>query len=658
MSRVPGRHWLPLLLWLLVLLPATGWWLAAMLGQSVDPTNQALKAPGTTDAANRRDLAAVVPSEQVVLLAFSVPGGLPILPVDAERIASLRLLLKKTPGVVECTAPPAPEPNLALLAVSLRGDDLGKLAQDVVALAEEHVPKPMQVLETGLPLVESTLAALVIGERHTIVPWLAAMLFLAAWLLYRRIGLAVAAMLPKLLAIVWTTGIVAALGHRLDPIAVLLDPVLLTIGVATSVHFVESWRRGLQEGLDPRAAAEFASRDQRTPALLATATVMVGLLSMTTSPVPAVVDFGIRAAFGVALVQFFTFALLPGWLARQRPLPPAGEASARHVAGWLGGLGRHRTAVAVLVTAASVLAAAGLPRLRADNDPLRLLPADEPCRVDHDALAARLGGVEVFHLLARAGTPAADPARLLPFVAGSQLLPGVAGLGGPVLRSSEGDLAVPLLLRPGGSSTRSELFEQLETGARACGLDGLSPAGAAVQIARDSEALLHSLLWSTLTTLALLGVGMAVGMRSLRLGLCGMVPNLLPCLWVYGGLAWLGRPVSVATGMIGCTMLGLIVDNTLHVLHHFRHLRREHEPAHAAALALQRVGRPVTFSSGLLLVGFGTAATSHLSTTVEFAVLACTTIAAALFGCTGLLPLLLGGAHLRSQPSEDPSDAV
>ncbi|MEY4672910.1 MAG: hypothetical protein RL148_694, partial [Planctomycetota bacterium] len=210
-----------------------------------------------------------------------------------------------------------------------------------------------------------------------------------------------------------------------------------------------------------------------------------------------------------------------------------------------------------------------------------------------------------------------------------------------VLCNADGDVAAPVLLAPGGSATRTVLFDEIERTASVLGLDGLVPAGAAVQIARDSDRLVRSLVGSTVWTILLLGTGMCVGLRSIRHGLLGLVPAALPCVWVYGFLAWSDRPVSVATGMIACTMLGLLVDNVIHFLHQYRAARRTCSVQEAVTLGLAHVGRPMLLGSLLLVCGFAVAATSDLSTTVEFSLLACSTIVAALVSTSVLLPLLL-----------------
>ena len=106
--------------------------------------------------------------------------------------------------------------------------------------------------------------------------------------------------------------------------------------------------------------------------------------------------------------------------------------------------------------------------------------------------------------------------------------------------------------------------------------------------------------------------------------------------------------------MIGCTMLGLIVDNTLHLLHHYHEARKAMEPEAALQRALDRCGRAMTLSSAVLMLGFMVAATSHLETTVEFALLATVTIAVAWLGSAVLLPTLLLPRGTGNDSSQNP----
>jgi uncharacterized protein len=614
---------------------------AGMVRQQVDPENRALKDPTSPDAAGRQLLADVVPDEPVLLLAFATRGSLAMAGADRDALGQLVGRMGAMPGVRETRVIPVADPGLVLATAAIADLDPFATSERVVAAADAGAPPTVHVHATGLPLLEGTIAARIAAERTTVVPLVVLVLAACAAWFYRHWALAAAALLPALAAIVTMGGLLGWLGHRLDPIAALLDPVLLTIGVAGSVHFIQAFRLAQNRGLPRDEAASQAIDTMLHPALLATGTTMLGLLSLLTSSIPAVGDFGVRGALGVALAHVYRLCLLPPWLVRFAPSPgPLQHAPAVAMPAFVR-LGRHRTVVLVAVAVVTTFLAAGLVGLHGDNDPLRLLPVGERARDDHDVLAARLGGVETCHLLVPPRSPATDPTRLLPFLGEVRQRTGIAGLAGEVARSAEGALAVPILLQPGGSGVRTPLFTAIERTARVLGLDDVVVAGPAVQIARDSHRLLHSLGQSLLVSIVMLGAAMMLGLRSWAGGLLALVPNLLPAIWLYGVLAWAGRPVSVATAMIGSTMLGIIVDNTLHLLHTHAGLRREHEPRTALRLALARCGPAIRLSSLVLMFGFLSTATSRLATTVEFAVLAVATIGIAWFSTSIVLPLML-----------------
>ncbi|MBL8753312.1 MAG: MMPL family transporter [Planctomycetes bacterium] len=629
-----------------------------MLRQQVDPANQALKDPHGAAARARAQLAEVVPDDPVLLLAFATRGGLELTEADRRLLGELVARIDGMPGVQEAQVRPVPDHGLLVGTVSLESGDAFATAERIVAKADREAPPTVVVHATGLPLLEGTLAARIARERQTLVPIVVLVLAACAAVFYRHWALTVAALLPALAAIVTMGGLLGWLGHRLDPIATLLDPVLLTIGVAGSVHFVQAFRLLEARGASRDEAARTATQELLHPALLATGTTLLGLWSLLTSTVPAVADFGIRAALGVALAHVYVFWLLPPWLVRFAPATVSPQAVAPDRGLGFRWLQRHRVAILVGTAAITAALATGLSRLRSDNDPLRLLPTTERARADHDTLAARLGGVETCHLLVPPDSPAADPSRLLPFLAELRLVPGIAGLAGAVARSPEGALAVPLLLQPGGSAVRAPLFADVERTALALGLDEVVVAGPAVQMARDSHQLLDSLGWSMLASIALLAVAMMLGLRSWRRGLLALVPNLLPATWIYGALAWCDRPVSVATALIGSTMLGVIVDNTLHLLHTHAVLRRSLAPADALHAALVRCGPATRLSSLVLIAGFLSTATSRLGTTVEFAIVAVATIAIAWFGTVVVVPLLLSHDNPTAGRPAQPREPV
>ncbi len=200
------------------------------------------------------------------------------------------------------------------------------------------------------------------------------------------------------------------------------------------------------------------------------------------------------------------------------------------------------------------------------------------------------------------------------------------------------------MLAPSASSAREGLFDAIELQARALGARDVRATGSAVQIARDSGRLVRGQIRSTATNLGLFFLLFWAGFRSARYAVLALIPNVFPCLVVYLALALLGRPLSVATAMVSSVLLGLIVDDTVHVLHRFR---RAHARGTGALHSIERVfagsGRAVLIVSAVLGLGFALACFGRLSTTVEFGSLAAATIVLAFLSDLVLLPALLVG---------------
>ncbi|MBI5431333.1 MAG: MMPL family transporter [Planctomycetes bacterium] len=538
----------------------------------------------------------------------------------------------------------------AVLAIELAGEtqQLARAVEGVRELGRSHLPETLTSSVTGQPAGEIAIARAVRADQTRVVPWIALGLFVLLTWLYRHAGIALAVLAPAGMAIVWTQATYELLGRELDPVSVMLPAVLLTVGVAAGVHYVEAFLDRLAIDGDRFTSARRAVDDLVEPAMLAALTIVIGFLSLATSPIPAIVDFGVFSALGVAFA-FAAYAFgLPALLAVLGPrTPPRGTERrgtwtgriGERAAGWFA---RRATAVRWGTLAFAVLAFASWSRLSFDNEPLRILATDDPFRVETEHIADRLGAIEAFDVLVPAGSELADPARAALFGAGVLALPLVAGFAGAPLAAENGDRLLRFLLAPSGSREREPLFARVEALARAHGADDVRATGSAVQIARDSSALVRGQVWGSLTGLTVLFVIFWLGLRSARSAIVALVPNVLPCVAVFAGLAWLGRPISVATAMISSVLLGLIVDDTVHLLHGIRHLRESGSTSlEAIETVFRRNGRAVVVTSIVLAGGFAGTAFGELETSFEFGAVAAATISIALLADLVVLPALL-----------------
>lgn len=93
-------------------------------------------------------------------------------------------------------------------------------------------------------------------------------------------------------------------------------------------------------------------------------------------------------------------------------------------------------------------------------------------------------------------------------------------------------------------------------------------------IYRTQRQLLLDLLSSFSTAFLMIAGAMALMFRSLTGGLLTMLPNVTPAAIVFGLMGWFGMEIEIGTVLTASVMMGVCVDDTLHLVTHFRSLRR------------------------------------------------------------------------------------
>ncbi|HEY6564430.1 MAG TPA: MMPL family transporter, partial [Pirellulaceae bacterium] len=114
-------------------------------------------------------------------------------------------------------------------------------------------------------------------------------------------------------------------------------------------------------------------------------------------------------------------------------------------------------------------------------------------------------------------------------------------------------------------------------------------------------------------------VVMVVAVRSVKLALIALIPNVVPIVVVNGLMGWLGFRMNMGAAMIAAVSMGLAIDGAIHYLIALRRARNEGRGlSEAVAVVQQSVGRGMTFSVLALVIGFSALATSPFVPTVYF----------------------------------------
>jgi len=643
---------------LLALLLVCAWAATRAARLELDVDNRAMRSEGTPEALAEELREARFGHDAT--LVFLLTPGTTATDGDVAEAADARWVdeLRARPEVRGVTELAQAREGERLLALTLGADETGGFGDSLAALtahAEAIRPPATRLYVSGVPAAEAAIAEALHAEQTRVVPLVGLVLLALLWIFYRSLALALGSILPALCGIALTGALQEALGYAVDPVTSLLPPVLLVVGVAASVHLVESYLEERRKDQDPLQASQSAWRHILVPGLGCAATTVIGFLTLLTNPLPAVQRFGLLSAAGVVFTALGAFVLMPPWLRLFARAPGLVRRSAgegpwpRWSAPIARALARAAPLTALGALALALLFGWAWTRIQVDTDPLGILPASHPFRLATDEIGARLGGTETFELLLEPPGPPLAAVALLRLQTRLLALPGVAGPAGAPRHAADGTALLSTLLVPSGTTAREQLFGAAEDLARELGWAGVHATGLAVRIARDSGSLARGEAWGMLASLLTLAPCVLI-LRSVRLTLVGLAANALPCLLLHGGLALAGRPLSVASAMIGSVILGLVVDDAIFFLHGYREQRGRSAMRLAVARTLRTRAQAMTVTTLVLALGFLTGLAGVLTTTREFSVLAAGSIVAAWAANVFLIPsFLLFARWLRAE---------
>ena len=147
------------------------------------------------------------------------------------------------------------------------------------------------------------------------------------------------------------------------------------------------------------------------------------------------------------------------------------------------------------------------------------------------------------------------------------------------------------------------------------------------------------------TTVVLVGISFVLvfALRSLRLGLTSLVPNLVPGALGFGVWGLTVGEVGLSLSVVTTMTLGIVVDDTVHFLSKYQRARRELGCASpdAVRIAFRTVGRALLTTSLVLVAGFIVVSLSSFELNAGMGKLTAIVIALALLADFFLLPPLL-----------------
>jgi uncharacterized protein len=522
---------------------------------------------------------------------------------------------------------------------------------------------------------------------------LGSLLVLAALLRSARAMIAAAAAAGSSVAL--TLGLVVTVGGSLNMLTAALPALLWVLSVSYAVHIAARYRVLRRDRPAPEAVEQALSRT-RIAVFFSALTTVLGFLSLLTATMPPVRELGMLGALGSAVAFVVSQTVVPlllGWFDAPAARLPAPSSGSRWGSLLELPMRAPRTVLAACA-AAFVIAVASIPAIRLESNPLAFLPAAHPVARDYRWVGEQVAGFYTAETVVRLPAPWTDPAAwpvldgVARSLAASQIVSRVvtpldllrkleqwdsgfdpAAYRLPADRAAAERLVAQLdprgravlagLVAPSGREVRlSAVVREMDEGkflglvrdARAtlgrlpAGYDGYV-TGQVLRLVGAQQGLIATQLRSLFAAFALVFLAVWAGLRSWRLTLVAVPPNLLPISVTFAIMAWLSIPLDAATVMVASVALGVAVDNSLHYLIEVSRGRHAGlDPPAATRAALTLTAPAIAAATGAAIIGFGSLVVSSFLPIRYFGGLCGALMAVALVADLLLTPAILAAA--------------
>lgn len=601
--------------------------------------------------------------------------------------------------------------NVTVVLPEKRLDEVPEVMAFARALAAQAMARypNLDIRLSGMVPMNNAFAEYSMKDVQSLVPAMYAVIIVICWLALRSFSGTLATMLVIALSVMTAMGFMGWLGIKLTGPTSAAPTVILTLAIADSIHILSSMFSFMRQGMSKHDAIVASMRINNAAVFLTSLTTVIGFLSMNFSEVPPFRDLGNIVAIGVTAAWVYSILFLPAFMAviKVRPRPER-----THTGAAMDKLGEfvvaRRRQLLWGMAALTLILVAFIPRNELNDDFVKYFDTSVAFRTDTDFMVANLTGVNQINYSLGAGESGgvSNPAylqKLEEFAQWFRAQPGVihvnsiADIMKRLNKNMHGDdpayytlperrelsaqylllyeMSLPFGLDLNdqinvdksasrmtvtiGEATTKDILA-LEAGARDWLVKNAPPAmlnhgtGPTVMFAYIGERNIKSMIGGNLMALVLVSAIIMIAIRSFKIGLISLIPNLIPIAMGFGLWGMFVGQVGLSLSVVTALTFGIVVDDTIHFLTKYLHARREQKlsPEAAVRYAFHMVGTAMWVTSVILVAGFSVLILSAFELNDGMGRLAAITIAFALLADFFLLaPLLMKLEETKNEKS-------
>ena len=539
-------------------------------------------------------------------------------------------------------------------------------------------------------------------KKEMVVFLLAALLLVVLFLsvIYRALWAVIIPLMVVALAGIWTLGFMNLVGKPLDLMMVLLPTIIFVVGMSDVVHILTRYIEELRLGQSRMQALFTSFKEVGIATFLTSLTTGIGFLSLMTSNIAPIRDFGLYTAIGVLIAYILAFSLLPSALIFLPKPKIVDNKTARRF--WKLILGnsflwtlKNKRAVMAGSLLIVIIALMGIQKVKINTFLIDDLPRSHPMKESFLFFDQHFGGSRPFEMAieVKGDHTVFDHAVLVEIDKVDQYLTrnyGTSALSSPleivkttnqaingglrkyyqlpdstelskISRNLEKIKRQPFfkaMISPDqklsrftgrmgdvGSNITTEQNLQLSQFINSSidsSLVNFRITGTSLLIDKNNSYLVNNMMTGLTMAFAVVALIAGILFRSWRMVLITLLPNIIPLLMVAGIMGAMGVTLKLTTSVIFTVAFGIAVDDTIHFI---SKLRLELAKGKSTLYAIKRTyfstGKAIVITTLILISGFMTLLMSAFGGTFYIGLYVGLTLLFALIVDLTLLPVLV-----------------
>ena len=622
--------------------------------------------------------------------------------LSLDEISYVRNIALNEPLLVKRLVSPSGHVAGVNVTIQLPGKSLtevpevAQFSRELKRTLEDNYPNH-RIYITGLAMMNNAFGESSQNDMTTLVPMMFLTIIVVLGLLLRSFSATISSIVMIFFTIIFAMGLMGWLGWRLTPASASAPTIIMTMAVADTVHLLVTFLHNLRKGMNKTDAIADSLRINIQPIFITSITTAIGFLSMNFSDVPPFHDLGNVVAIGVLFAFVLSVTTLPAMVIL---MPMRIKVREEQQIGVMNSFANivieYRKLLLILMGGVALSLMAFLPQNKLDDGFVEYFDESVDFRQATDFSSQNLSGIytiqysldqgesggvsepkfledverfsewlrtqdEVMHVQTITDTfkrlnknmHADDPAFYR--------LPASRELAAQYLLLYELSLPYGLDLNDqiGIDKSQTRLIITLENlyTEEMLGLEkrmsgwldnniedvSYTVASPSLMFAHIGKRNVNSMLAGTTLALIVISFILILALRSRRIGLISLAPNLIPAGMAFGLWGLMIGQVGLSLSVVAGMTLGIVVDDTVHFLSKYLRARREKgmDEKEAVRYAFNTVGVALWVTSLVLVMGFLVLSQSHFSLNSDMGAMAAITIAIALIMDFLFLPPLL-----------------